>query len=63
MGNADEPTVKDALDIDIKNIVPPFLLGEIVVASSPSDTGVVYKDMEFVLSLLEFVDERIASGS
>ena len=62
-GNADEPTVEDALDIDIKNIVPPFLLGEIIVASSPSDAGVIHKDMEFVLSLLEFVDESIASGS
>ena len=59
----DSPTVEDALDIDIKNIVPPFLLGEIIVASSPSDASVVHKDMELALSLLDFIDESITSGS
>lgn len=54
-------TVKDALNIDVKYIIPSFLLWEIVERASPSDTSVVHENMNIVFTLTEFSNESITA--
>jgi hypothetical protein len=54
-------TVKDALDIDIKYIIPSFLLWKIAERASPSDTRVVHENMNVVFTFAEFRNEGITT--
>ena len=53
-------TVKDAFNIDVKYVIPSFLLWKIVEWASPGDTRVVHEDMDIVFPFTEFSNESIA---
>lgn len=55
-------TVEKAFNVDSENIVPAFLLGEVIERCAPGDARVIDEDVQFALAFLELCDERIAPG-
>ena len=55
-------TVKYALDVDIKDVVPALLFWKVMIRTTPSYSRIVDKNMKAGLALFEFRDECIATS-